>query len=106
MLQRGAETPQDLRADAIWILSGELPEGLPPKAQVRLFNISATQETIEWLSRQAPATVRVTLSDSLCRDLRCEDWFAWSDKHPETTAVKLLGGVNLFIPSWSWFDDE
>jgi hypothetical protein len=105
VLYPGAEAPADLGPDVIWILSGKLPESVPPKSHLRLFNIPATPKNLEWLSHQAAASVRVTLSESLCRDLRCEDWFAWSDQHLGSD-VKVMGGVNLFIPSWSWFDDE
>ena len=103
VLAPGAAIPADIRPDAIWILSGSLPGRLPPKSHVRLFNIPCTPETLAWLDAQSPASVRVTLSDGLCRDLDCEDWFAWSDKHPDISNVKIMGGVGLFIPSWSWF---
>ena len=106
VLQAGADIPADLPADTVWILSGSLPAKLPPQSSVHLFNIPASPETLAWLERQAPTNVRVILSDSLCRDLLCEAWFTWGDKHPGTAQVKLIGGVNLFIPSWSWFDQN
>ncbi|MCS6245416.1 MAG: O-antigen ligase family protein [Opitutus sp.] len=106
VLRSSATLPADLPRDTLWIISGDLPPNLPPKSRVHLFNLPATPETLAWIDRQAPASVRVTLSDSLCRELRCDDWFNWSDRHPETTRIKLMGGVNLFIPSWSWFDEE
>ncbi len=101
----GAASPADLPAGTLCILSGGLPASLPSKAQVHLLNVAATPEALAWLDKQSPASVRVTLSDSLCRELRCEDWFHWGDRHPDTVRVKLMGGVNLFIPSWSWFDE-
>lgn len=106
VLSPGATIPADIPSDALWIISNTLPEHLPPKARVHLFNVPATSETLARLEAHSPASIRVTLSDSLCRDLRCEEWFMWSDQRPETTSVKLMGGVNLFIPSWSWFDEE
>jgi hypothetical protein len=105
VFQPDADIPADFPAEALWILSGSLPAQLPPRSRVHLFNIPASSETLAWLDRQAPATVRVTLSDSLCRDLLCEAWFNRGDKHPDTAQVKLMGGVNLFIPSWSWFEE-
>lgn len=105
VLQTGADIPADLPPDALWILSGSLPAKLPTRSRVHLFNIPASSKTLAWLERQAPTNVRVTLSDSLCRDLLCETWFNWGDKHPDTAQVKLIGGVNLFIPSWSWFEE-
>jgi hypothetical protein len=105
VLQPGAAVPADLPAESLWILSGSLPAKLPPRSRVHLFNIPASPETLAWLDRQAPTSVRVTLSDSLCRDLLCEAWFNWGDQHPDTVQVKLMGGVNLFIPSWSWFEE-
>lgn len=106
VLAPGAAIPADLRTDAIWMLSNSLPDRLPPKSHVRLFNLPAAPETLAWLDAQSPASVRVTLSDSLCRELRCEDWFAWADRHPDIHSVKVMGGVGLFIPSWSWFDGD
>ncbi|MCX6936589.1 MAG: O-antigen ligase family protein [Verrucomicrobia bacterium] len=106
VLQPGAAVPADVPAGALWILSGRLPTKLPPRSRVHLFNIPASSETLAWLERQAPTKVHVTLSDSLCRDLLCEAWFNWGDKHPDTAHVKLIGGINLFIPSWPWFNQN
>lgn len=106
VLASGAAVPSELPTGTLWILSGQLPASLPPKARVHLFNLPATPETFAWLDRQAPTAVQVTLSDSLCRELSCDDWFTWSDRHLDIHTVKIMGGVGLFIPSWSWFDSE
>lgn len=106
VLQPGTEIPSDIPAGAQWILSGSLPAKLPPQSRVHLFNIPAFPDVLAWLDQHAPSSIHVTLSDSLCADLRCDDWFSWGDKHSDTAQVKLMGGVNLFIPSWSWFEEE
>ncbi len=106
VLSSGANISSDLPAGALWILSRTLPSKLPPNARAHLFNVPASPETLAWLDRQAPASVHVTLSDNLCRELLCDDWFDWGDKRPESVQIKIMGGVNLFIPSWSWIDEK
>ena len=72
VLNPGAPISNDANSAATWVLSGELPTSLPPKARVLLLNIPAMAATLAWLDRQAPASVAITLSYSLCTELLCE----------------------------------
>ena len=99
VLHPGAALAGETAPDAVWILSGKLPDALPAKVRVRVFNLPASAETLAWLEKQEPASLAIVLSDSLCGDLRCEDWLKWSERHPETS-VRLIGGTGLYIPDW------
>lgn len=90
--------PQTSEAGRIWILSGTYPAALPPKVDLKIFNMVATAEFLGWLEKQAPASIDVTLSESLYRDLHGDDWFTWSDKHPAN--VRVVGGAGLYVPNW------
>jgi hypothetical protein len=94
-----ASPPAAVSTDVVWVFSGALPEFLPPKSRVLLLNLPANSPTLTWLDQQAPALVVIVLSDSLCRELICEDWFKWSDRHPNSS-VRVIGGTGLYVPDW------
>jgi hypothetical protein len=99
VLYAGAPVPEAVSPATLWVLSGVLPDALPSKARVLMLNIPASALTLTWLEDKAPAAVTLVLSDSLCSELRCEDWLKWSDRHPEAK-VRVLGGTGLYVPDW------
>ena len=105
VLNPGAPISNDANSAATWVLSGELPTSLPPKARVLLLNIPAMAATLAWLDRQAPASVAITLSYSLCVELLCEAWFTWTDCQPSVRAVRVIGGTGLSVPDWLPFSE-
>ncbi|MFA6286580.1 MAG: O-antigen ligase family protein [Opitutaceae bacterium] len=86
-------------SQATWILSGNVPDKLPPKSRVCVLNMPASPELLHWLQAQMPSAVEVVLSDSLCDALKCATWSEWAAKDKRVT-LRVMGGTGLYVPNW------
>ena len=99
VLYPGAAVSLPADSHATWILSGSVPEKLPPQSRVFVLNIPASPELLEWLRVHAPNEITVVLSDSLCDALKCATWSEWAAKD-NRVILRVMGGTGLYVPNW------
>lgn len=86
-------------ADAVWILSGSLPEIFPKSRAVVFMNTICTSELQRWLELHMPNRVFVYVSDSLTEAARIGEWDALASRR-EGMKIEIIGGAASFIPNW------
>ncbi len=99
VLYLGATVSLTGQTHETWILSGSVPDKLPPKSRICIFNMPASPQLLQWLQAQMPSAVEVVLSDSLGDALQTAAWSEWSAKDNKV-ALKIMGGTGLYVPDW------
>ena len=99
VLYPGAAMSLPADSHATWILSGTVPDKLPPKSRVCVLNMPASPELLNWMQAQEPNEITVVLSDSLCDALKCATWSEWAAKDKKVT-LRVMGGTGLYVPNW------